>query len=287
MSLARADLLVAPLILFGSVYLATFFLIRNLIPLVQWVGFLSGVAATTAVIALIERGRWALGFEAPASRGWRELLLGLSFGVLLIAISDFLLRLFVMAPRISGDGFPWVELAAVYLPGAVHEEIVFRGYVYQKIRTWRRGAAIGFTSVVFAALHAGNTGLTALGVLNLVLGGVLLALAYEWRRRLWMPIGLHLAWNLMSGPVLGYAVSGYLSEGSLFITMPVGSPSLAGGAFGLEGTVWITAAELAGIAAMMLLIRRDDSRMMIPTRNAPADGHVPSAAVSAGSTEKR
>ncbi len=252
-----ADRIVAPVLLFGSVYLATFFLIRNVVPLMQWVGLISATVATVATIALIERGRWALGFEAPFARGWSELLLGTAFGALLILTTDFLLRLFVTAPRVRGDGFPWMELGAVYLPAAVHEELLFRGYIYQKIRTWRRGAAIALTSIVFAALHAGNTGLTPLGILNLMLGGVLLALAYEWRRRLWMPIGLHLAWNLMSGPVLGYAVSGFLSERSLFITMPVGNPAVAGGAFGLEGTIWITAAELLGIGAVLLLNRRD------------------------------
>ena len=288
LSLARADRILAPIILFAAVYLATFFLLRSVIPLVQWVGLLSGVVATAVTLAIIERGRWALGFEQPLARGWQELLLGIGFGAILIAISDLLLRLSVTAPRVRGDGFPWIELAAVYVPAAVHEELVFRGYVYQKIRSWRPGGAIAFTSLIFAALHAGNTGLTPLGLLNLTLGGVLLGLAYEWRRRLWMPIGLHLAWNLMSGPVLGYAVSGYLSEGSIFITMPVGSSALAGGAFGLEGTVWISVAELLGIVAVLQLNRRGLEENDASGKNADADRHVPSpAVVESGSTEKR
>jgi uncharacterized protein len=237
-------------------YLATFFLLRTFVPFPQWVGFLSAIVATAGVIGLIEHGHWPLGFDAFARRGWFESLVGLASGVVLIGIADTLLRLFVIAPRIRGDGFPWMELASVYVPAAVHEELLFRGYIYQKIRTAGRVWAIAITSLLFAGLHAGNTGLTAMALANIAIGGVLLALAYEWRRRLWMPIGLHFAWNLMSGPILGYAVSGYLSEQSLFITHAVGPEILAGGAFGLEGTLFITAAELIGIVALLRLNRK-------------------------------
>jgi membrane protease YdiL (CAAX protease family) len=254
--LKSADRIFGPIVLFVCLYLATFFLLRSLVPFPQWVGLLSAVVATAGLIALIEKGRWALGFDSFARSGWLETGIGLAFGFALIAVADILLRTFVTAPRVRGDGFPWMELASVYVPAAIHEELVFRGYIYQKIRTAGRVRAIVITSLLFAGLHAGNTGLTAMALANIAIGGVLLALAYEWRLRLWMPIGLHLAWNLMSGPILGYAVSGYLSEQSLFITHPVGSVLLAGGAFGLEGTIWITAAELIGIVALLQLNRK-------------------------------
>src|SRR5207248_6674658 len=77
------------------------------------------------------------------------------------------------------------------------------------------------------------------------------ALAYEWFERLWFPIGVHLVWNLASGPILGYGVSGYASATTLFVTSGSGRSWLTGGAFGLEGSIWIAMVELIGVAALL------------------------------------
>ena len=89
---------------------------------------------------------------------------------------------------------------------------------------------------------------------NLFFAGILLALAYARYERLWFPIGIHLGWNLLSGPILGYNVSGYASRETVLRTVGRGSPWLTGGLFGIEGSVWIVLVELAGIA--LLLPRR-------------------------------
>ena len=54
---------------------------------------------------------------------------------------------------------------------------------------------------------------------NLILAGVLLALAYERYERLWFPIGIHIAWNVASGPILGYDVSGYVPSQTVLRTI--------------------------------------------------------------------
>ena len=46
-----------------------------------------------------------------------------------------------------------------------------------------------------------------MAILNLILAGILLALAYERFERLWFPIGIHFLWNILSGPILGYGVN--------------------------------------------------------------------------------
>jgi len=111
-----------------------------------------------------------------------------------------------------------------------------------------------FSSVVYAALHSGNNAVSLLAMTNLFLAGILLALAYARYERLWFPIGIHLGWNLLSGPILGYNVSGYASSATVLRTIGRGSPWLTGGMFGIEGSVWIVVVELAGIA--LLLPRR-------------------------------
>ena len=43
-------------------------------------------------------------------------------------------------------GFPWIELASVYLPAVFHEELAFRGYLFQKLRSVNRIAGFAFFS---------------------------------------------------------------------------------------------------------------------------------------------
>ena len=58
--------------------------------------------------------------------------------------------------------------------------------------------------------------------------GVMLALAYLVYERLWFPIGLHLAWNIFSGPILGYDISGYIPAESVLALRGNGRSWLTG-----------------------------------------------------------
>ncbi|HXA20355.1 MAG TPA: type II CAAX endopeptidase family protein [Thermoanaerobaculia bacterium] len=251
--------LVAALSLFVALYLASFFVAGYLTAAAgayfgQWVSLLSVCAATIGTIGILEHGLWPLGFFVRPALAVREMLFGCSAAVLLIGAADGLVMLTSRLRHVAGNGFPWLELVAVFLPAVFHEELLFRGYPFQKIwRTHRLGAVL-FSSVVFAALHSGNNAVSLLAMTNLFLAGILLALAYARYERLWFPIGIHLGWNLLSGPILGYNVSGYASSATVLRTIGRGSPWLTGGMFGIEGSVWIVVVELAGIA--LLLPRR-------------------------------
>ena len=216
--------------------------------------------ATRVSIAVSERGEWHLGLAAPPRVAARELLLGAGFAVLLIAGCDILVIASTNLRHAAGSGFPWLELASVYGPAALHEELLFRGYPYQKVRTVSRPAAIAVTSVVFAALHTGNAGISPLAIVNLLLAGVLLALAYEVYGRLWFPIGIHTAWNVLSGPILGYNVSGYVSRTTVLHIHGAGAEWLTGGHFGIEASVWMVVVEIVGIALLMRRTRRPGSK---------------------------
>ena len=252
-----------PLSFFGSVYLATFLLCAWLtaslgLPLHQWDALFGVVVATAAAIVVSEHGRWRLGLAAPPLVAARELLLGAGFAVVFIGVSDILVMASTDLRHAAGSGFPWVELIVVYLPAAVHEELLFRGYPYQKVRTVNRSAAIVFTATVFAALHARNAGISPLAIVNLVLAGVMLALAYEVYQRLWLPIGIHVAWNLLSGPVLGYHVSGYVSRRTLLEARGGGPDWLTGGHFGIEASVWMVVVEIGGIVLLATRTRKTE-----------------------------
>lgn len=231
-----------------SVYLATFVGLAWLRLLhVQWVAALAVLVATAVSIAFWEKGRWNLGLLAAPGITIRELLGGALFACVLVGVADVLIIATTAIHHAAGTGFPWLEVIGIFVPAVVHEELLFRGYGYQKLRGWGRIPAIGLTSLIFMALHWRNHGVTALALANIFLGGVLLALAYERHRRLLWPLGLHFAWNLAAGPILGWEVSGYIPAASLLSTEGSGPEMLTGGGFGIEGSAWMTAAECAGI----------------------------------------
>lgn len=239
-----------------AVYLATLFVLGALAaaagwPWLKWIELAAIAAATGVVVAVVERGRWFLGLAVAPRVVAAELLGGALFAALLIAAADRLIALSEPLRHARGGGFPWLELAAVFVPAALHEELVFRGYAYQKLRTWSRTGAIAISAAFFAALHGGNWGITPIAMLNLLLAGVLLALAYERRRHLWLPIGIHIGWNIASGPILGYGVSGYVAGVTVLTTRAAGPPWIGGGAFGIEGSVWAAVVEVVGIAVLL------------------------------------
>ncbi len=219
-------------------------------PWQQWI-WLAGVSiATIATRFILEPRGWPVGIAAPPRRAILELILGIGLGVGVIGACDGALQLIGDVHHAFRGAFPWIELAGVFVPAALHEELAFRGYLFQRLRVWNRGVAFGFSALVFALLHLRNHGLTLLALGNIALAGVLLALAYERYARLWFPIGIHLVWNVFSGPVLGYPVSGFVARTTVFTATAAGYEWVTGGMFGIEGSVLITVAEIAAIAAL-------------------------------------
>jgi membrane protease YdiL (CAAX protease family) len=237
--------------MFVCFYVATLILLQWLrFPFVQWTGLICVTIATIAIVLVWERGKWPLGLFVSPRLAVPELGKGMLWGAALISLCALLVVLSTPLHHERGNGFPWLELITIFIPAAVHEELLFRGYGFQKLHRWNRLFALLFVATIFAMLHAGNESVTNLGLVNIFLGGLLLGLAYERYGRLWFPIGLHLAWNLMSGPILGHEVSGYEALQTIFIEVGEGPDLLTGGEFGVEGSIWMTLVELCGIALL-------------------------------------
>ena len=234
-----------------SVYLATFVWIGYVSSTIYVALFAAAVSATAVTNLVFDRGRWPIGIFVSPLLALRDFVLGAAIGAVCIVVADFFVFSTASVDRMTGHGFPWRELLVVFIPAAVQEELVFRGYLFQKARAANRPLAIGGSAVVFAWLHTLNGAITAIAIVNLAIAGVLLALAYELFERLWLPIGLHLAWNVISGPILGWDVSGYSSKTSVFGTTEHGPSWLTGGRYGLEGSVWVGIVELAAVAALL------------------------------------
>ena len=258
---ARRLPLLASISLFISLYLAVFLSLGYAavalgVPYFQWIALISVAVSTAATVAIIEHGRWRLGFFVPPQFAIREFVFGALFATALIIACDGLMIVSGHLRQTTGSGFPWLEMLTVFLPAAFHEELAFRGYLFQKIRQSSRGAAIAISAFMFAVLHGKNIGISPLAVVNVFLAGVLLALAYERYERLWFPIGIHMAWNLVSGPMLGFPVSGFVASDTLLRTVSSGPAWITGGSFGIEGSAWMGVVEVAAIVWLLNAERR-------------------------------
>jgi membrane protease YdiL (CAAX protease family) len=132
------------------------------------------------------------------------------------------------------------------------EELSFRGYILQGLaRAWGVPIAVAVSSLLFGAVHALNPHASVLGVLNIVVVGVLLACTYLVTRSLWLPVGLHIGWNLVEIQLLGFPGSGQ-TEPSVLHTISHGPELLTGAAFGPEGGLVALAAALLGIALVLV-----------------------------------
>jgi len=133
----------------------------------------------------------------------------------------------------------WLVLLALFAFG---EELVFRslmlsGLVVLLRKQW---LAVLVMAAVFGLAHVGNPNASVLSVVGNALGGIMYAVAFLGSKNVWLPTGLHFAWNFFQGPVLGFPVSG-LDMGGL-VQQTAGGPNwLTGGAYGPEaGLVGMT-----------------------------------------------
>lgn len=167
--------------------------------------------------------------------------------------------------RVSAVGSASGDLAGLavaipfFLIVGIAEETAFRGYLLQNFwEDWGLVPAAVITAALFAASHLGNPhskeelGLTLAGLAAFAVWAVV---SVVWTRSLWLVIGVHFAWNLFEGPVLGFPVSG-LSFDHEAITQNVTGPSwFTGGTFGPESGVSSLIALALGFVALYALRR--------------------------------
>ncbi len=170
----------------------------------------------------------------------RELVGGVLIGTILFSVTIGILWLLGYY-QVTGTNpwtaiFPWLILAI--LSGVV-EEIIFRGILFrimeESLGTW---IALAISALIFGLLHLPNPNATLWGATAIAIeAGIMLAAAFVYTRRLWLPIGIHFAWNFVQGAIFGVAVSGNEARGLLQSTLS-GPSLLSGGDFGAEGSIF-------------------------------------------------
>jgi len=121
----------------------------------------------------------------------------------------------------------------------VLEELLIRGILFrimeESLGTW---IALIISALIFGAGHLGNPNATWWAGLAIAIeAGVMLAASFVYTRRLWLPIGIHIAWNFVQGGVFGVSVSGIEAKGLLQSTLN-GPALLSGGEFGAEASIF-------------------------------------------------
>jgi hypothetical protein len=214
-------------------------------------------ACLLAMAWLFLRGFDRRGFRALGLwfyPGWgRESLAGLGIGAGLVTAVVLGLAVTQAAGyegmnAAAGVWLGTLASAGFLLLAAAFEEIVFRGYAFQRlVDSLGKFGAILILSVLFGLGHLSNPSANPLSTANTVLAGVLLSVAYLKTQALWLPIGLHWAWNLMVGPIYSLPVSGVRVGPGLFVAESSGPDWLSGGTYGPEGSVVLTVVCAAAI----------------------------------------
>lgn len=194
----------------------------------------------------------------------KEYLAGMGFGFLFFTVA---ILICVLTGAVKFNGFSanfsigiFILFFLGYLVQGMSEEVLCRGYFMVSVsRRYPVVAAILANSVLFAALHLLNNGISILAFINLVLFGVFASIYFLKRGSIWGVAAFHSIWNLVQGNVYGVLVSGIESDCSVFsTTMVEGKELLNGGAFGLEGGIAVTIVYIAGI--VFLCTRKLDDK---------------------------
>ena len=217
------------------------------------------VLLTLAFVTMVDRRPIAtLGFARQGT--WKaEIAFGLLIGFLMPSLI-FLISHLAGWTRISGHAtFSYADLSLKVIQiilllasVALLEETIIRGYVLQTLN-WGYGPASALiaSSMLFGAGHFLNPGAALPGFMGTTAAGLLLGYSYLVTRRLWMPIGIHFAWNLTLGPILGFPVSGVNVPGIIHQEVS-GPPLWMGGKFGPEAGLLTLIAVLFGTVAIWM-----------------------------------
>ena len=184
--------------------------------------------------------------------GIRELSTGLAFGFLYLTIVFLILWVTGLVHVTAGEMDSrmlesLLTYFVVFSAAGILEELVNRGYLFQAfIEGTKAWIAILVFSLVFSLVHSFNEDFSWVSGFCLFLHGILFALSYFKTRSLWVPIGIHVAWNWAQGPFWGMNVSGTTIANSFLVSVPKGPELLSGGSFGAEGSL-ITLTLTAGL----------------------------------------
>ena len=150
-----------------------------------------------------------------------------------------------------------ILFAAVFVQSAA-EELVCRGFIYQRVlRTYRNKywLTVIINSVFFGLIHLGNDGVTVMAIVDLIVTGLLFSAMVYYFDSLWMAMAVHAGWNFTQSILAGLPNSGNVVPYSVFkLDAATARDSFFYNvAFGVEGTIPAIAIQLVVLAAIVAI----------------------------------
>lgn len=219
---------------------------------------LAGLAANFACVHWLESGHFSdfgLGWNNSSARN-------LAWGAILGAGSVAVIALAAVSTGAAEFAHTETTAPVLGLPlflflGAIGEELLFHGYLFQYLtRITNPAAVIASVGILFGVAHLLSNDATPIGALNTALWGAVLGLAWWRSGTLWLPIGIHFGWNL-GLVLLGEPLSGIKMGATEFGLVWHASELWSGGSYGPEAG--LPATGLAGALFWVLRRSRRDS----------------------------
>src|SRR5947209_1641947 len=215
------------------------------------------------IVRLGERPRDDLPLEG-APRG---VAIGLAMGFLLFCALVGIAALFDVYNIVGpGDAHELIkDLIGMTVLAAFMEEMLFRGILFRWIEEFGGSwAALVVTSALFGLAHIFNANATWTSSLAIMVeAGMLLGGAYMLARNLWVPMGLHAAWNFTKGFILDVEAAPRVDEEPLAVAAAKHGERGRGRAEHRHSFHFRGAASNApgdGLGFLRILGRNDDSR---------------------------
>jgi uncharacterized protein len=143
----------------------------------------------------------------------KDLLLGIGIGAGMLALA---FGIILSSGLVKNEGLlqtSWTALTITVLCAVVSsimQEALFRSYIFQTIRSETNPTlAVVLTSILFSAFHLATfQGNWLMPAINVFILGVLLGMAYHISGNLWLPIGIHAAWNFPLNAIIKLTFKG-------------------------------------------------------------------------------
>ena len=205
---------------------------------------LSTIAAVATLYAFKKYLSWYVENGESLSFRGKARMMGVGWAVSVVNFLATIVCLFLCGcyriVNVEFDVASQLSWLSLFLLVGVVEEVIFRGILFRLIADkWNIAVGLTTSSLFFGLAHLGNPGATLWAALAIALAsGWLFGMAYAYHQTIWVPIGMHWAWNYLEGGVFGCAVSGSPLDYQPLITPRIsGADILTGGAFGPEASI--------------------------------------------------
>ncbi len=196
----------------------------------------------------------------------KELFMGLVLGFSTISLVIAVLYAFGYYAILGISNYAYfLKPLSMLVGAALIEEIFFRGILYRILEKWQGTfIALFVMGFLFELPHTFNENATLLSFILGVVFGFTHGLMYTYTKRIWLPFGFHLGWNLAQ-PFYGSNLSGLEDLGTVIKAKFEGPKLLIGTDYGIEDSI-ISITLLCIIGAVFLYASIKKERILNRTR---------------------